>query len=170
MSPSDLDRIETELGIQLPPAYRRLMGPFPIPYLRRNDTRGLWDNADELIKRNLELRNDSHEPWPAHWVLIGEDGSAANAIDLRDPAAAVSWVDHWSLKTVQGRPGTPFENWLSKWRGDEISDLLGDGIDPNAEPPPPSATSTGCFRSIGMLLLIGIIASIVITLLIFLAW
>lgn len=138
MSPDGIRQIESALGITLPDVYRRLMSPFPVRHLSGNADRDLWDNPGGLIERNEALRNDEYHAWPKHWLFIGDPLSgSANAIDLRDPSAPVAWVDHCDLRTVDGKPGTSFEQWLSRWLTDIRSDLASDGIDPDSEPPAP---------------------------------
>lgn len=44
MSGHDLRRIEAGLGITLPEPYKRLLVPFPVPYLRGNADTDLWDD------------------------------------------------------------------------------------------------------------------------------
>src|SRR5437660_12433364 len=99
MSAEDLRLLEEGLGITLPESYRRLMVPFPVPYLRGNNSAYIWDNAEALIVRNREVHSDgfgSRQPWPPHWFFIGDPlASWAYAIDLRDPAAPVLYVDHY---------------------------------------------------------------------------
>lgn len=141
MSGEDLRQIEAALGITLPVPYKRLMDPFPIPYLRRNAHTDLWDDAGQLIARNRELRTEwfrGHQPWPAHWFFIGDPLTACgNAIDVRDPAAPVVWMDHCDLQSVEGALGNPFEEWLRQWTATVREDLEIDGIDPDGAPPPP---------------------------------
>ena len=138
MTDEDLRRIETALGISLPEAYTRCVRQFPVPYLRGNYDSELWDDADELIDRNLELRTKfirEHVPWPHHWYFIGDPLTACGyAIDLRDPTASVVWVDHCDLRTVEGVRGKPFDEWINEWSIAVRADLEADGIDPEAEP------------------------------------
>jgi hypothetical protein len=134
MIDADLRRIESVLGITLPGPYKRLAVPFPVPYLRGNADTDLWDDADQLIARNKELRTGfvrRHQPWPTHWFFIGDPLTACgNAIDLRDPLAPVLWVDHCDLRSIEGVSGQPFEEWLRTWTATIRADLEKDGIDP----------------------------------------
>ena len=138
MTDDDLRRIEATLGISLPESYKRHVGQFPVPYLRGNYDTELWDDADELIDRNLELRTKfirEHFPWPPHWYFIGDPLTACGyAIDLRDPAAPVVWVDHCDLRTIEGARGQPFDEWISEWSLAAWAELKADGIDPEQEP------------------------------------
>jgi hypothetical protein len=141
----DLQRIEAALEITLPEPYKRLVGPFPVPYLRGNADTDLWDDAGQLVARNRELRTEfvrGRQPWPSHWFFIGDPQTACgNAIDLRDPGAPLVWVDHCDLRSIEGASGQPFEEWLREWTAAIRADLEGDGIDPNGDPPAPAEPS-----------------------------
>ncbi len=119
MTDDDFRRIEEELGITLPEPYRRLLCPFPVADLRRNNDTDLWDDADSVIAENLKLRTEfvkGHQPWSNRWFFIGDPLTAcANAIDLGNPAAPVSWLDHCDLSTATDESGEPFEEWVVRW-------------------------------------------------------
>ena len=135
MSPDDFEKIESALSVQLPAAYKQLLAPFPVRYFTGNADTDVWDDASALIERNLELRSEGSRPWPKHWLFIGDPQSGcANAINLHDPAAPVSWVDQCDLSTVEGELGEPFELWLSRWQAEIRADLIADEIDPEGEP------------------------------------
>jgi len=133
MTKAELDRIESELRIVLPRSYRALMSAFPIPAQAGNCDTDLWDDAGALIERNQELRGRKHGPWPADFFFIGDPvSSSGNAVDLRDPAAAVWWVDHCDLSArSSGAIAPSFDVWASRYVADARADLKLDGIDPD---------------------------------------
>lgn len=133
MTKADLDRIESELHIVLPRSYRQLMSAYPIPAEAGNCDTDLWDDATVLIKHNHELRNRKREPWPADFFFIGDPlTSCGNALDLRDSAAPVWWVDHCDLSAKSSGAIAPsFEVWASKYVAVVREDLKRDGIDPD---------------------------------------
>ena len=138
MSPDELQQIESALGIALPAVYKQLISPFPVPYLNGNADTDLWDSARDLIERNQQLRHDRYQPWPEYWYFIGDPlTGSGNAIDIRDPIPAVVWLDHCSL-SAKRMPATPLDQWVQRWQSSIFSDLIGDGIDPNSLPQPPS--------------------------------
>ena len=140
MTFDDLMRIEAALGITLPESYKRLVVPFPVPSLRGNSDTDLWDDPKLLMARNQELRTEfvrGHQPWPTHWFFIGDPLSASGtAIDLRDPAASVVWVDHCDLSSVEHAHGEPFVDWQQRWAATVRIELEKDGIDPDGDPEP----------------------------------
>ena len=70
MTDSDLARIELELGISLPLAYKTAVSPYPIPALSGNSESEFWDSASELIELNKTVRAGLHglKPWPT-WAF-----------------------------------------------------------------------------------------------------
>jgi hypothetical protein len=139
MSDADLRRIETALGTTLPAVYREQMRNYPFRVCAGNADTDLWDNAESLITRNLELRTEwvrGFKPWPPHLFFIGDALSAcAYLIDLRDPQAAVWWADHCDLTARStGIVAPSFVEWAEQYFADLKHDLEVDGIDVNAEP------------------------------------
>ncbi|PTL79954.1 SMI1/KNR4 family protein [Vitiosangium sp. GDMCC 1.1324] len=135
MNASDLQRIERELDIELPPSYRRLMERFPIAALAGNTDTELWDDADGLIQLNRELRRGRvGEPWPEHLFSIGHRDSAVSAINLSSPEARVWWIDRHLEAPGTQRDGQGFESWAREYVEDWRENLLMDAINPDGMP------------------------------------
>ena len=162
MSPEDLDRIERDLGINLPDSYRSVMSGFPIPAFAGNSDTDLWDDADALIERNLELRTEhvkGHGPWPSHCYFFGDPLTACGyALDLRKPDAPVLWVDHCDLDArASGEVAPSFAAWAEQYVAKVRGDLEKDGIDPDGAPDA-AHPGTGCLGGLLMLVATGVIA------------
>ena len=135
MTESDLERIERELSISLPVVYRQTMLDFPVRACAGNEEFALWDSADGLIRLNRELRCEFS--WPSHLYALGQpEGDDANyAIDLRDRAAPVWWVDHWDVEGKGSGPVEPsFAIWIASYSAELRSVLEGDRVDPDGTP------------------------------------
>ncbi|MCP3958390.1 MAG: SMI1/KNR4 family protein [bacterium] len=92
MTPDELDRIESELGITLPELYRQAVDPYPIPALEGNTDWMFWDDAEALISLNRRMREGERfrDPWPARFYALGKDaGGCSDALDLEDPEYGV---------------------------------------------------------------------------------
>ena len=122
MVEDDLNRIERELQIALPEAYRHLMVNFPVPALAGNTDSGLSDNADQLIKDNQEMRGATWWlplEWPEYFYCLGVDGGgSSHALDLRGPDGPVIWADRCHLD-----PDDPTAQPFSKWAAQQVADL-----------------------------------------------
>jgi hypothetical protein len=139
MNLADLDRIEAELSIRLPDAYRDTMLEFPIAACVGNSDTDLWDDAAALIRFNLELRRGAPggvPPWPPHLFALGHGGDGSPyALDLRDPSLPVWWVDHGAVASPGSGPvGSGFADWFRRYVDDVVHDLEADGIDPRGTP------------------------------------
>ena len=138
MTADEINRIEQELGITLPPAYHDFLVPFPIPAFRGNNEIMLWDNVEEIVRLNKELREgDKHrDPWPKRFFALGEDsGGCSDAIDLDDPEFGVFWFDRQHIDLSEGqRSDEKLEQWLARQIKDITADLMADAIDPDAAP------------------------------------
>lgn len=124
MTEDDLNRIERELQITLPMAYRQLMVTFPIPALAGNTDSGLSDNADKLMEDNRYVRGKGWSPlqWPNHFYCLGIDsGGSSHALDLRGPDGPVYWADRCHLD-----PDGPTAQPFSEWAAQQVADLRGD--------------------------------------------
>lgn len=135
MTESDLGRIERELSVSLPLVCRQTMLDFPVRACAGNEEFALWDSADGLIRFNRQLRDEFS--WPSHLYALGQfEGDEANyAIDLRDPAAPVWWVDHWDVGAKASGPIEPsFDKWITSYSAELRAILEGDGIDPDCTP------------------------------------
>ena len=116
MSPLDVERIEQELHISLPQAYKDAVTNYPATAFRGNSDQNLWDNADELIRYNLELRAGDVsfvDPWPKRFFALGLDGGGcSDALDLEDPESGVYWFDK---SHVSDEVSVPSPEKLSDW-------------------------------------------------------
>ncbi|RYD60296.1 MAG: hypothetical protein EOP83_19720 [Verrucomicrobiaceae bacterium] len=138
MKHSDIARIERELEIQLPEAYKKALLSYPIPAYVGNSETMLWDEADRLIALNLELRRGrlSVDPWPARFFALGlDDGGCSDALDLDDPEHGVFWFDHQHIDAdIDTRSPEKIEAWLMRQVKDHTINLLDAGIDPDRTP------------------------------------
>lgn len=100
MGPSDLDRLEQELGIRLPAIYRELVASYPpelhqwpklegATYPRR--TAFLLD-VEALLKANESVRKKLKKEWPEQGFVIGGDPEAWWLIDTAVPDPRVQLV------------------------------------------------------------------------------
>ena len=96
MTAEDFEKIEKELSLSLPAAYREaLMRPE-----FQSEAAGFQEftgDADEIIGLNLELRASGfyHVKWPEHYLVIGEDGAGNNYFtDVIKQRPAVFLADH----------------------------------------------------------------------------
>lgn len=96
MTPEDFARIEGELSVSLPQAYREIL-------LRpefQGEAAGFQEfsgDADEVIGLNLEVRQEGFygAQWPEQYLVIGEDGAGNNYFtDLKRERPAVFLADH----------------------------------------------------------------------------
>ena len=106
MNPTDLDRIERELGVTLPATYRdRISAKFCIPGAIQREV-AVIDDADELLAVNRECRRSG---FPKHYVAIGfaENGGIAYGLDVsRDPqpVIAMGLDDHQAREVAMDLP------------------------------------------------------------------
>lgn len=96
MNADELARIEEELSLSLPPAYREIV-------LRpefQGEAAGFMEftgDADEVIGLNLEARKEGFfgVKWPEQYLIIGEDGAGNSYFtDLKRERPAVFLADH----------------------------------------------------------------------------
>lgn len=96
MNAEDFARIEEELSLTLPPAYREIVQRPEF----QGEAAGFLEfsgDADEVIGLNLELRRDGFYgvKWPNHYLVIGEDGAGNHYFtDLKRELPAVFLADH----------------------------------------------------------------------------
>jgi hypothetical protein len=110
MNKSQLDHVETLLGVTLPDAYRRLLERIPDP----GDTRGcggaptfdpgitlyLINHPEGLAVENRQLRYEGRtfagQPWPDRYLAIGNDGCGdIYCLDVgENPSPALMIFDH----------------------------------------------------------------------------
>ena len=96
MTTDDFEKIEKELSLSLPAAYREAL-------LRpefQSEAAGFQEftgDADEIIGLNLEVRAEGFYgvKWPEHYLVVGEDGAGNNYFtDLNKERPAVFLADH----------------------------------------------------------------------------
>jgi len=119
LTPSDLDRIERELGIRLPADYRALLTNYPAALGRQGSDYELLDDPQPLIEINTLYRAQGFfdMPWPEHYYSIGGDGSGNDYyLDLRVQQSPVYFADH------EGSIGS--EQWpsLDAWLAERIKE------------------------------------------------
>ena len=138
MKDSDIKMIEEALGISLPAAYKQAVVPFRIPALVGNTDHQLWDDAQQLITLNRELRAGSRfrPAWPAHFFAVGDPhGDELIALDTRTSEGPVWWLDHGMVNSKESyQSHSKFADWVEKFYRDTRSDLEGDGKDPDGKP------------------------------------
>jgi len=166
----DLEKIETQLDIELPSVYKSLVLAFPIPACVGNTDTYLWDSADALIEENLALRAGRYgaEPWPKHAFCLGHAGGGdVYALDLRQIDAPVVWVDHGHYEAIEGYSTEPFSVWAQGYIRDLRHDLECDGVDPDSTPEDREAAETknanaGCWTLVWLAVGGGILVAVVI--------
>ena len=138
MQPSDIARIERELEIELPEAYKQALASYPIAAYAGNSETMFWDDAGQLIALNQELRKGRPpvDPWPVRFYALGRDhGGCSDALDLDDPEHGVFWFDRQHVDaTTDSRSPEKFEVWLMRQVKDYTSDLIDAGVDPDKSP------------------------------------
>ncbi len=96
MTSEDFTRVEQELAVSLPEAYREV--------LQRPEFQGeaagfqeFSSDADEIIGLNLEVRQGGFAgtKWPPHYFVLGDDGAGNYYFsDLKRTRPAVFLADH----------------------------------------------------------------------------
>lgn len=138
MTTDDVERLERELGIDLPSPYKKVVLSYPIPAYSGNADTKVWDNVKRLLEFNQELRRGlagGVKPWPPNMFATGHAGDGCpTALDLND-GGAVWWVDHSHLDNPSSYKEAPtFDGWAEKYFEGLRGDLEGDGIDPDGTP------------------------------------
>ena len=135
MRDTDLQRIEDEMAISLPEAYKKAMRNFPVRAYEGNADTALWNDPSAIIEFNIELRREvsGSAPWPDHMLAIGQAGDRCPyAIDLREPTAPVWWVDKCDLNSAGSGPThRRFTDWVNEYVANTRAYLIGDGFDPD---------------------------------------
>lgn len=138
MTDSDIQLIERELAITLPECYRRAVVPYCILAMAANTDSLLWDDAQQLIALNRELRRGSRfrPAWPAHLFAVGDPhGDELIALDTRTSEGPVWWLDHGMVDSKSSYESHPrFADWVEEFYRDIRSDLVGDGYDADGAP------------------------------------
>ena len=96
MTPGDLERIEKELDLVLPRAYREFMqsGEFGEGDEGTQDLTGV---AGEVIELTKDLRTNGFygAKWPDNYLVIGDDGAVDYYFtDIQKERPAVFFADH----------------------------------------------------------------------------
>jgi hypothetical protein len=166
MQQADIARIEQELNIQLPKAYKQVMLSFPIAAYAGNHETAFWDDADKLIELNLSLRKGGYclTPWPARFYALGEDaGGCCSAIDLSDPDHGVFWFDRRIIDvTDDQRSDEKIDNWIARQVKELCTDLVGEGGDPDSTPADRKRFEDAEFKSANWGCVIVVLAMIVV--------
>jgi len=154
MTDSDITRLERELGITLPAAYKKAVVPFCIPALAGNTTHALWDDAPRLVELNLKLQAGTQlrPAWPPHMFAVGNPyGDELVAIDTRTADGPVWWLDHGMVDSKASHQShARFADWVAEYRRDMRSDLADEGIDPDGSPKAePKATGKRAMQNLG---------------------
>ena len=110
MIDSQLNKIETDLGIILPSQYRdaALSGEFKDP---------IHDDPESIISINREFRDGIYgdENWPSTLFAFGHDGAGNYfCIDTNSADATVYLRDHEILEIMLESPS--FSAWLHEWK------------------------------------------------------
>jgi hypothetical protein len=131
-----LGTLEAKLGVSLPDDYRRLTLNFPVRFERGNQSTAIWNNAKAILRRNLELREDTSKeegPWPPHLLFIGSEAElGAYVLDLSRSPAPVLWSEagiHTDLEPEAASLAELVERYLE--------DLQALELDPSREYLPP---------------------------------
>lgn len=152
MTDDDVLRMESALGLTLPQDYRHLVLHYPVRFSQGTCDQVLWDDADKLISRNLQLRVErkslgkSYLPIPSHLFLIGEDGAGWQFfIDLRTHPSMVHIMEFERVDTLHpalADDGEPQD--INAWLHVHLLDLKNSGIDISSEAPPDNSLGWGC--------------------------
>ena len=175
MTADDLARIEEALGISLPASYKAAVSPFPVPAAAGNRDLAVWDNPEQLIAFNRELRQGGSggvKPWPAHFYAMGHPGDGSPfALDL-SAGDAVWWADHCHLDN----PGTSkeaeaFGPWAAEYFRVLREEMAGEEVDPDGTPQQrEAAEAKGARQGLWGCLLFGAVLTVIVVGLKWLFW
>jgi hypothetical protein len=115
LTSDDLDRVERQLAIRLPAAYRALIQADPVALGASGPDDQLIDDAERLIALNRRLRDRglSGQTWPAHFFAFGGDGSGnAYYFDLRRDPSPIGVADHVDSEYREQWPS--LDAWLAE--------------------------------------------------------
>lgn len=115
MTSDDLDRVEHELGIQLPRDYRALMLTYPAGLGPSGPDYELLDDPTQLIAINRLFREQGFFglPWPAHFFSFGGDGCGNEYyLDLSRQPTPVCFADHEGSQYSE--PWPSLQVWLAE--------------------------------------------------------
>jgi hypothetical protein len=147
MIEASIETIEEKLGHPLPAGYRRFLldcspedwGDFPVPSTR----------PTSVIQRNLAIRsNPDHylvrvkdasggwrlfdQPWPADWIVVGDNGGGDHWFIHRDESEPGLWF--WSTRARRPRRTTATDPSRRPWPSRRDGWIGRRGPDPEAGP------------------------------------
>jgi len=169
MTEGDLRRIEKRLNVRLPAEYREVMLRFPIRFLAGNAESALWDDAEELIRQNEELRGttavegrvgQSVTAWLPHFLFIGGDVELSWVLDLRQSPCRVLEVDHWDVSAYHEpyEEAAAFTDWVEQY----LDDYRKDGVDLSSEEDPVRPIPKACAcAAIGFIVVVAIAGGVI---------
>jgi hypothetical protein len=126
MDRSQLDRIESALGIALPAEYRELFEDFTLHPDRVMRCEALWERPDMIIDITNTYRQGLHgsPPWPDTYLFIGgENNSHPFVIDVASDGAEVIQLDYGDPNRVIGRFGS-VKKWNQSYKADVGMDSI----------------------------------------------
>lgn len=96
MTPSDLNRIERNLGITLPASYRALLAAYPPEANSHTRTHWLFEDAQRVIEANLAQRTGGcfRISWPEDYFVIGTNGSDGVYFMAPGQSECIYFADH----------------------------------------------------------------------------
>ena len=152
MTLEGLRRIETSLGVTLPPDYRRLMLNYPVVFDRGTAEGDLWDEADAVVRRNEELRRPrrslgaEYRALPARYLFVGDDGAGwQHLLDLESDPPVVHIMEYEAVASIRpARSDDDRELPLNVWLHDRLVAMRDGGIDITAPNHPSSEGTWGC--------------------------
>lgn len=97
MTDDDLDTINSQLGMTMPAEYRLLMLTSPPDFDASDGAAWIFRSARQVVSATQQYRIQGvgDEPFPSHYVLIGETGTGDFfCLDLSQDPASVVEFDH----------------------------------------------------------------------------
>ena len=165
MTGNDAARIESSLQVTLPAVYRDLLTSFPLPAYAGNTNTAFWDDADQLIQLNRELRSGTSgvKAWPTHMFALGRDaGGCSQAIDLR--SCELWWADRGHLDATSSyKHRESLKEWAAEYFQGLGEDLTGEGGDPAGTPQQREVVETRNARAnarFSMWLILAVVAAV----------
>ena len=135
MSDDDVRKVEHELGLTVPAAYRTFVTNYPaaLADCGAGDFE-LMNSADRVIALNRDLRAGGFYglEWPTHYLAVGENGCGDYyCLDTTASAASVLFFDHERQEFVVAAPS--LQEWqpvlLAQYREIDEQASPGDAAD-----------------------------------------
>ena len=123
MKREDVDRIESELNIKVPNAYRDLVTNYPEEFYEWGADYDLSDSPDRVVEINREVRTEPFYglKWPDRYFAIGENGCGDYyCLDLQGDFTGVIFFDHEVGQFI--RKFSSLDEW---WRN-QLQEYLAD--------------------------------------------